>query len=158
MIVLTMTELDTLQTTAGQPGTNQPHILFRGAFWLLALGDWLALLIFCVIGETNHNMLSVEGLPSLFNTFFSLVVPWTIVAILMGGYHPEKAAGFWSWMGRSLSIWLIAAPLGLVIRALWRGQGVVVLVFMIVALSVGGLFILAWRAVYWWWLSRQWAK
>lgn len=123
--------------------------------WLLALGDWLVILLFVVVGQTDHNMLGMAALPSLLITTLSLAVPWTIVAVLLGGYRPQTAAGLVAWIGRCLTIWLVAAPLGLIVRALLRGQSTIILVFMIVLMGVGGLFIVGWRAIYWWWAARK---
>lgn len=122
--------------------------------WLLALGDWLVLLIFVLIGQRDHNITGTGAIPSLITTTLSVAVPWTVAAVLLGGYRPETAVGLWPWLGRVLTVWLIAAPLGLIIRALLRGQGAIPVPFMLVMIGLGGLFMLAWRAGYWRWRNR----
>jgi hypothetical protein len=127
----------------------------RSLPWLLAAGDWLVLLAFVLIGQRDHNMTGTGVLPSLITTTLSVAVPWTIAAVVLGGYRPQTAAGLWPWLGRVLTIWLIAAPLGLILRALLRGQGAIPVPFMLVMIGLGGLFMLAWRAAFWWWHTRR---
>lgn len=127
----------------------------RSTPWLLAAGDWLVLLAFVLIGQRDHNITGPAAIPSLITTTLSVGIPWTIAAAVLGGYRPETAAGLWPWLGRVLTIWLVAAPLGLVIRALVRGQDAISVPFMLVMIGLGGLFMLGWRAGVWWWLERR---
>lgn len=136
-------------------GKTTVNITSHSFPWLLAAGDWLVLLLFVFIGQQDHSMTGAAATRSLLITTLSIGVPLTIVSLLLGGYRPDTAAGLWSWLGRVLIIWLIAAPLGLVIRALLRGQATIILVFMMVLLGLGGLFMLVWRAAYWWWTHRN---
>lgn len=136
-------------------GTTQLQSSSRAIPWWLAAGDWLVLLLFVFIGQRDHNITGAGAIPSLLTTTLSVAVPWTIVCVLLGGYRPDTAAGLWPWLGRVLTIWLIAAPLGLIIRALLRGQGAIPVPFILVMLGLGGLFMLAWRALAWWWHARR---
>lgn len=136
-------------------GSSTINTTSRSFPWLLAIGDLLVLILFVVIGQEDHGMSGVAALPSLAITTLSIAIPWTIASVLLGGYRPETADGLWPWLGRVLTIWLIAAPIGLIIRALLRGQASIIVVFMAVLLGLGGLFILGWRAAYWWWLERN---
>lgn len=113
--------------------------------WLL-VGDWLLLLAFVFIGQRDHDMNVVGALPSLFTTTLAVALPWSVAAWLMGALRAP--AGDWRpWFGRVLAAWLIAAPLGIILRALYRGQGSIPLPFMLVMLGLGGLFMLAWRVL-----------
>ena len=106
-----------------------------------------------------ERFMSLTGaLPSLFTTTLALALPWSVVAWLMGVL---RLPGDWpaaTWLGRVAAAWLIAAPLGLILRALWRGQASIILIFMIVALGLGGLFILGWRAAVYGWARRRAAR
>jgi len=115
--------------------------------WWLPIGDWLVLLAFVFIGQRDHNMTGAAALPSLFKTTLAVALPWTVAAWLLGAYRLEAAAGWRSWLGRVVNAWLVAAPLGLVLRALLRGQGAIPLPFILVMIGLGGLFMLAWRVV-----------
>lgn len=119
--------------------------------WLLA-GDWLIILLFVFIGQRDHDMAVIASLPSLTMTTLAVAVPWTVAAWPLGALRPPDAA--LPWFGRALAAWLIAAPLGLIIRALLRGQASIAVAFALVMLGLGGLFMLGWRVVAYW-LSRR---
>jgi len=121
--------------------------------WLLA-GDWLLLLLFVFIGQRDHDMNIVGSLPSLFTTTLAVAAPWTVVAWLMGALRWPGGESWRPWFGRVAAAWLIAAPLGLILRALLRGQSSIPVPFMLVMLGLGGLFMLGWRAVVFWWARR----
>lgn len=123
-------------------------------WWLLA-GDWLVLLLFVFIGQRDHGIAGQGALTSLLSTTFSLMVAWTVVALVLGGYRLRPDPGWRVWLGRAVNIWLVAAPLGLVLRALLRGQDAIPVTFILVALSIGGLMMVGWRAAVYWWLWRR---
>lgn len=122
---------------------------------LLVAGDWLVILIFVFIGQLDHNTAGVSGLPSLAVTTLSIGIAWTAAAYLLGAFHLDPGDTFWSWLGRVLTSWLVAAFVGLVLRALVRGQGAIPTVFILVMTGIGGLFILGWRSLYFAWRRRR---
>lgn len=122
--------------------------------WLLA-GDFITLLLFVFIGQRDHDMSILGSLPSLITTTLAVAVPWTAAAWLMGALRHPAGQVWPAWFGRVLAAWLIAAPLGLVLRALLRGQASIPVPFILVMLGLGGLFMLGWRAVAFWWGHRQ---
>ena len=122
--------------------------------WLLA-GDLITLLLFVFIGQRDHDMSVVGSLPSLFATTLAVAVPWAAAAWLMGALRDPAGQPPAAWFGRVVAAWLIAAPLGLILRALFRGQASIPVPFMLVMLGLGGLFVLGWRAVAFWWARRK---
>ncbi len=120
--------------------------------WLLA-GDWLVILLFVFIGQRDHDMAVISSLPSLLTTTLAVALPWTAAAWPLGALRLPGAA--MPWFGRVVAAWLIAAPLGLVIRALLRGQQSIAVPFMLVMLGLGLLFRLVWRAAAYWWAGRR---
>lgn len=138
--------------------SNNNALPRSGNPWPIIIGDWLVLILFVFIGQQDHQITGVSALPSLLITTVSLAIPWTIASLLLGGYWPERFGGWQSWLGRTLTIWLVAAPLGLIIRALLRGQETIIVVFMLVLMGIGGLFLLGWRGLVWWWRTRQVTK
>ena len=126
----------------------------RPPWWLLA-GDWLVLLLFVFIGQRDHAISGPGALPSLLNTAFSLGLPWTVAAFVLGAYRLRPLPGWQVWLGRALNAWLVAAPLGLVLRALLRNQDAIPVIFILIAMSIGGLMIVGWRALAYWWVSRR---
>jgi hypothetical protein len=123
----------------------------RSSISLLAAGDLLALLAFVLVGQAEHQTVSATNpllgaLPNL----VSLAIPWLLLAVLLGAY-PRGAErptlpGF---LGRSALAWVIAAPLGLVIRMVYLGRGDIPVPFLLVTIAAGGLFLLGWRLIYW---------
>lgn len=126
----------------------------RPPWWLLA-GDWLVLLLFVFIGQRDHAISGPGALPSLLNTAFSLAVPWTVAALVLGAYRLRPLPGWQVWLGRALNAWLVAAPLGLVLRALLRNQDAIPVIFILIAMSIGGLMMVVWRALAYWLALRR---
>ncbi len=121
----------------------------RSRTLILAAGDLIALLIFVVIGQADHSTLNqsnpiLGALPNL----LALATPWLIIAFLLQAY-PRKAMRLPQFMGRSALAWLIAAPLGLLLRAVLQNRGGIPTPFLIVTLLVGGLMLLGWRLIFW---------
>lgn len=112
---------------------------------LLLLGDWLALGLFVFLGQVDHDLV---GLPRLLATGAMLALPWTVVALLLNAYWLSATTTLRAFLGRSLLAWFVAAPLALLLRALILGQATIVVTFMIVTMGLGGLFLLGWRAAY----------
>lgn len=64
-----------------------------------------------------------------------------------------------SFLARSLNTWLVAAPIGILIRSYALGRAAIPTIFLVAALGFGGTFVLGWRAVcalvWWWWVGRK---
>lgn len=122
--------------------------------WLLA-GDWLLLLLFVFVGQRDHAMSVIGALPSLFTTTLALALPWALAAWAVGALRLPDSAAWRPWFGRIIAAWLMAAPLGIILRALLRGQASIPLPFMLVVLGLGALFMLGWRAMVYWRVGRR---
>lgn len=120
---------------------------------ILLVGDWLTLAVFVLWGQIEHGLVNVEFVPRFLATTAVMIIPWTVVGLLWGGYRLEEGLGWRLFLGRALTIWLISAPFMLVLRAYLRGQVVIMVIFILVALGIGGGMMLGWRAIYYWrWL------
>jgi len=97
-------------TTNNQVNTA-PRASATGQPWWLLAGDWLVLLLFVFIGQRDHGIAGQGALASLLSTTISLVVAWTAVALVLGGYRLRPDPGWRVWLGRVANIWLVAAPL-----------------------------------------------
>jgi hypothetical protein len=118
---------------------------------VLLVGDWLAIGLFVLLGQMDHGMFSAAGLPRLLQTTVVLAAPWTVVAALLGAYQVEPdARNKWRFLGRSLTAWLVAAPLALLLRAWLQGQAAIIVAFFVVTLMLGGAFVLLWRGLFGW--------
>jgi hypothetical protein len=114
---------------------------------ILILGDWLVLTLFVLIGQVDHEMVGANPLPRLLSTTAELAVPWMIVGLLLGAFRYSN--DWHSFLGRFVVAWLVAAPLALLLRAYMHNQASIIVVFMTVAIGIGGGMLLAWRLVYW---------
>ncbi len=111
----------------------------------LLLGDAVALTLFVFLGQIDHDLLALPRL-ALQSAF--LVIPWLLVALALRAAAPAPGDTWRTFLGRSLLAWLVAAPLALLLRALVQGQATIIVAFMLVTLSLGGLFLLTWRTFY----------
>jgi hypothetical protein len=112
--------------------------------WLL-VGDWLALGLFVLLGQIDHDLLALYGLSRLLLTTVELALPWTVVAVLLGAYWVAPDKGQWRFLGRTLNAWLVAAPLALLLRAWLHGQATIIVIFFALTLGLAGAFLLVWR-------------
>ena len=115
----------------------------RSTFILLA-GDLAALTVFVYFGQRNHETL--DALRLLLNVA-AFGAPWVAAAWLVGAFRGDRAGRpyGWAFMARSLNAWLIAAPLGVTLRALALGRAAIPTAFALVTLGLGGAFVLGWR-------------
>ncbi len=141
-------------TTQNVTNTPSAAQVARPPWWLF-VGDWLVLLLFVFIGQRDHAISGPGALPSLLNTALSLAVPWTVAAFVLGAYRLRPLPGWRVWLGRALNAWLVAAPLGLLLRALLRNQDAIPVIFILVATGIGGLMIIGWRALAYWLAARR---
>lgn len=124
----------------------------------LLLGDLLILLVFVLIGQADHQTLNrsnplVGALPN----FLPLAGAWLVMALVLRAY-PRAALSLRAFLGRSALAWLLAAPLGLFLRMMLLQRGGIPLPFLLVTLSIGGLLLLGWRALYWVGVLRKQTK
>ncbi len=119
---------------------------------VLLVGDLVALALFILVGEMQHELLNVyEPITRILVQTAALGVAWLPLAWWLGAYSPSsvvdwKSAGIF--LLRSLAVWIYAAPAGLIIRAWMYGAPTVLILFADAALAFGGLFILVWRAIF----------
>ena len=114
---------------------------------ILILGDWLVLTLFVLIGQVDHEMVGANPLPRLLSTTAELAVALLAAGLLLGAFRYSN--DWHSFLGRFVVAWLVAAPLALLLRAYMHNQASIIVVFMTVAIGIGGGMLLAWRLVYW---------
>ncbi|MFN2167650.1 MAG: DUF3054 domain-containing protein [Anaerolineae bacterium] len=124
---------------------------------VLLAGDLIALLAFVLIGQADHQTLNAANpIAGALPNAVAFIVPWVVAGWLLGAYPAGPALpALGSFMGRSLNTWLVAAPLGVLLRAALLGRSVIPTPFLAVTLAVGGLFILGWRLLFRLVLARQ---
>lgn len=120
----------------------------RGSAVLLA-GDLATLIAFIYIGQRDHDLVDpVNPLLGMLMPAAVFALPWVITGLVLGAYDAGDQISLGRAMSRSLNTWLVAAPLGLLLRALVLGRAVIPTVFIMAALGFGGLMILGWRLVF----------
>lgn len=123
----------------------------RSLTMILVIGDLLALLAFVLVGQADHQTVDAANpLLGALPNVISLAIPWLILAVVLRAYPRGATAptlpGF---LGRAALAWIIAAPIGLVIRMFYLGRGGIPIPFLLVTLAAGGLFLLGWRLIFW---------
>ena len=128
----------------------------RPAPWLLLAGDALCLAGFVVLGLGSHAELANSNAVYRFLVNAGpLVVVWAMAAYALGALHWPAPFSLRAVVARTLTAWLVAAPLALVVRALLLGSPTLAVPFVLVTLAVGGALLVAWRAVYAWGVRRR---
>jgi hypothetical protein len=104
------------------------------------IADAVALLVFVVAGIRSHH--EVGALDLFLRNAVPLEVAWFVVSAVAGTY---RRSGFRS----LLWTWVVAVPLGLIVRSIWVGSptGSRLLVFVVIGLAFTLLFLLAGRGV-----------
>ena len=123
----------------------------RISLWLL-LGDGVALSRFIVTGILTHENIFTWIRFAL--NLFPVWAAWALAAWVWGALYAAELSSLKTMWGRTLTAWLVAAPVGLVLRALLTGSKSIIVIFMLVALGSGGAFLLAWRALAVWLIRR----
>lgn len=116
---------------------------------ILLLGDLAAILLFVFLGQLDHDTTDPNNLIlGLFRATFPFLITWIIVAFLAGAYPAAKNITIRTLLLHGLNAWLIAAPLGLLLRAFLLERGGIPAIFMLLTLVVGGAFVLIWRLLF----------
>lgn len=118
------------------------RLLLSGRTALLAIGDLLAIVTFVAIGEARHGGTLAAGA----ETTGQFLLGWVVASLLVGAYAPRALASVTDGVGRAVGAWLMAAVLGVSIRAaLTTGRFSVV--FLLVSIGVGGVLLALWRVL-----------
>jgi hypothetical protein len=141
-MMATMAKPKVTRPRAGRHPNQRPAALPPGPAaaprWL-ATADAVALLAFVVTGMRTHHE---AGAATIFlRNAIPLLGTWFVVAALFRTY---RRPGFVV----VLKTWIVAVPIGLVLRSLWVGspEGLRILVFLAVGLAFTLLFLLLGRA------------
>ena len=116
---------------------------------ILLLGDLAAITLFVFIGQQDHGTTDVNNpLWGLLRSAFPFLMTWIVVAVVVRAYPARDAISVKTLLLRGLNAWLIAAPLGLLLRAYLFNRGGIPAIFMLLTLLVGGAFVLIWRLLF----------
>ena len=117
-----------------------PRLSVRSAL----VGDAIVLAVLTVIGFASHATL--DEVPRLITTYLAFFVAWMAVAPWFGLFQePIAVATRQVW--RVGWAWVVAAPLGALLRSILLGRGTVDVTFVLVTIIINGLALVAWRLV-----------
>ncbi|MBI5030724.1 MAG: DUF3054 domain-containing protein [Chloroflexi bacterium] len=121
---------------------------------ILLIGDLIALLVFVLVGERQHEL----NQTNFITTALPFVVLWIIAGLLLGAFPQTAAVNARTIFGAAINAWLIVAPFGIFARALLLQSAVIPVSFFAAAAGFSGLFILAWRLIFfglWRFIARR---
>lgn len=130
-------------TNASRPG--RPAAINRYTPLILLSGDVLALLLFVYLGQRQHDTLDLLTL--LLQTA-AFTLPWVAAGWLLGAFSGSAFLRAPSLLARSTNTWFVAAPLGLLLRAIILDRVVIPVPFFITTLGIGAIFVLGWRLAF----------
>jgi len=114
--------------------------------WLI--GDVLALSAFVFIGQVEHNLMdAAKPLWGVLEQVLLFGAPWLVAGLWLGAFRFGEGDGR-AFLARSLNTWLVAAPLGLLLRSYVLSRAVVPTAFISATLFFGGVFVLGWRLLF----------
>jgi hypothetical protein len=114
----------------------------------LALGDVFAFLIFATIGRGSHGETTgIAALPEVVVTAAPFAIGWFLVAPFVGAFRRDVVANPRTMAIRTALAWILAWPVGLLLRWLFVGR-VPPLSFALIVLSFNLAVLLVWRWPY----------
>ncbi len=112
-------------------------------------GDLLAVILFVYLGQRDHDLVNqANPLWGVLYTTGIFALPWAVAGWLLGAFPAPASLAARSLLARSSNTWLVAAPLGLLLRSYLLGRAVVPTSFITATYAFGGLFLLGWRVVF----------
>jgi hypothetical protein len=120
--------------------------------FILLTGDVIALLLFVFAGQRDHELVDPnQPVVGVILAALPFLPAWIVAGAWLGAFRFElddHKSRPYAFLGRALNAWLVAAPFGIVLRALILGRAVIPTLFVIAAAGFGGLFLLAWRCLF----------
>ena len=117
---------------------------------MLGACDLLAFVAFAALGRASHELSASRPLLATLLTAAPFIAAWAVVAPLMELLGKRRGAfeSWWHLMALTTLTWLVAGPLGIVVRSIALNSPIVVS-FALVAMGVTGGILLFLRSVYW---------
>ncbi|MGQ7277054.1 DUF3054 domain-containing protein [Brevibacillus thermoruber] len=116
--------------------------IHASAGYVLFTGDLAAFLLFTYYGKRAHGL--PADAPGILETAAPFLLGWLAAALLLRLYSPNAYERPGRLILITVAAWTVAAPLGLIIRALWLGTPIT-LMFAAVAYGIMLVFLLGWR-------------
>lgn len=114
---------------------------------VLAVGDLLAVLVFVVVGEITHGVDPIAQSGRVVGTLTPFLIGLALVALLGGLYTQDAIRSPKRAVSLIVPAWIGAVLVAQLLRATEFFPGDAAITFAAVSVAVGGLLLLAWRAV-----------
>ncbi len=130
--------------TDAKPAVDYPP----GPTLALAFGDLVVLLLFAALGRSSHDR-PPGAIPfvGVLSTAAPFVAGWFAVGAVLGAFRQSAMHSVRSAFLLTEKTWLVAGPVGLLLRALFLGRGIP-LSFAAIVMSVNFVLLGAWRSLY----------
>lgn len=124
--------------------------------WVLLGGDLVALGLFVYAGQRDHETVSdANPLLGVLGTALPFALTWACAGFALGAFRAERPLNPRAFFAALINTWLVAVPLGLLLRSLILGRAAIPTLFVITGYGFIALFLLAWRLLFWWIVQRQ---
>ncbi|GAX88506.1 DUF3054 domain-containing protein [Effusibacillus lacus] len=120
--------------------------------WLLLAGDILMLILFALMGQSEHK--TYTTFQGTLETAAPFVIAWLIVGLVLGLYKLQHYRSFASMFKRTLIVWILAIPFGMMLRNLYLNSALKI-PFLIVALVSTLILLSIWRIIFVWIYNRR---
>lgn len=127
----------------------------RTAVRRYVVGDVIAIATFVVAGEISHGIDPITQVDVVVDTFLPFLLGWVLMAPLLGGYAAGTVDDLVVAVTNVIPAWLVADGIGQVLRESPYFHGTADPIFYLVAATVGGGLLMAWRGIAWVLKNRQ---
>lgn len=125
-----------------------PERISRAGIVVL-VGDLIALSLFVLVGQRDHETIDpTNPLLGMLPNVIAFAIPWIIAAGWLGAFRVDTPFRIAPFLARTLNAWLVAAPMGLLLRSAILGRAVIPTMFIVATLGFGLLFLFAWRVIF----------
>ncbi|HEU4321923.1 MAG TPA: DUF3054 domain-containing protein [Roseiflexaceae bacterium] len=123
---------------------------------LLVAGDTLVFLLFAAVGRASHGEAAgLDALLQVLETAAPFAAAWFLVAPFAKLYRAEVASGLRPTLARGALAWLVALPIGMLLRMLLRREGIPPTSFFVTSYIFVLMFMFSWRGLYVWLTRRR---
>lgn len=120
---------------------------------VLVIADIVLLLVFAFIGQQEHH--TYTGPLSLLRTAAPFIITWAVLGFVAGLYKLDTYRSVGSMLKRTLPVWLITAPVAILLRMQIEQETTFPVPFMIVSYITTFILLIGWRFYVVWSVKRR---
>lgn len=123
----------------------------NSARWILLIGDLITLILFIIIGQRDHGTVNhIHPVLGVLSASWEFALVWLVVGWPLGAFPRVEEWTTRVLLTRPVTVWLAAAPLGLLLRSWTLHRLNIPTLFLAATLGFGLVFLLAWRLLFVW--------